>query len=227
MTRTAPPTKTQSASQKRKATEELRVLKANLSDLQAKRISALRLYQEEKTLRQKVEARFKDISAEVTNLQSQPPTPTPHPLNVLHTTHFVAELRALGLVQSPPYISLTWHCLAMADCQLVPPEIFAILHPKEKSQPETFAYCPSNPTEPDNGRVINRSQEEPDPSPEVDALLVRLRRAEQEAEDAKRLARENEDLITNLKSQLDASTAACNDLVRTLEDHEDAIQQMS
>lgn len=84
---------------------------------------------------------------------------------------------------------------------------------------------------PRHDRILNKEMVEnnvqQNRSEEIAQLELRLRKAEIDAAEAKRVAQQKETLIADLKAQLDQSTAACKDLLETVKEQEDTIEKMS
>lgn len=207
--------------------EDLHSLETSLTDLQEKRLKALRLYQEEKTLRLAEAARAENLSAKLNHLSAQPDTQTSGyqhaPLNDhQHTTvpahALLAELRSLGFLQGVPAASLTWHCLAMAEVL-------------SKAKQVVAAQPASNIEEASVDSTLDRATGENGISAgymeELTTLKSSLKLAEETAAAAKKAQQENEKLISQLKQQLDESTAACKDLIELVKEQEEIIEKLS
>lgn len=203
--------------------DDLTSLKAALSDLQSKRLHALRLYQEEKSSRLAETARAAKLANQLKQLSttSQSPNSHSHPTTppVISTDFFVAEIRSLGLAYGGPSASLTWHCLAMAERLSKAPQVVVVAEPSETvHNPKIESVAQSIP-----------SHEDPKfhHSDELHLLHQRLKRAEETAAAAKRAQQEKEHLIAELKQQLDESTQACQGLVELVKEQEDTIDKLS
>eukprot|EP00178_Gracilaria_changii_P020489 TRINITY_DN595_c0_g1_i2.p2 TRINITY_DN595_c0_g1~~TRINITY_DN595_c0_g1_i2.p2 ORF type:complete len:245 (-),score=44.94 TRINITY_DN595_c0_g1_i2:1609-2262(-) len=117
---------------------ELRALQMQLADLHSKRLNALRLYQSEKMLRQSESARADELARQLSELRQERHAAAPR--NTLRTEHFDARVRSVVRSPTPsPMVSLTWHCLAMADAAVSAPDVLAILQPTTPRSVDTSA----------------------------------------------------------------------------------------
>lgn len=106
----------------------------------------------------------------------------------------------------------------MSDFLTPAPDVLALLQPI--SPPTPKPPTPELPLPPP-------PYTHPPPSdPLLADLTSRLARAERLVETARREARMHESLIRDLKSQLQASTKACKELVDTVMEQENAIQRL-
>lgn len=212
-------------------------LQSTPADLQAKRLSALQLYQEEKAKRIAEAARAAELAAKIDYLAMSHHPSGNHDSahdkssSIITTDFFIAEVCSLGLARGGPSASLTWHCLAMADLMTSPPKIVLVADPKAQAESlKPSDRPPPHSSRNEHGSYPEQGQNEAEAIVHVEkiaALSKRVRLAEAAAAAAKKSQEQNELLIADLKAQLDASTSACKDLLETVRDQEDTIESLS
>lgn len=189
--------------------DDVASLRAALKDVQAKRIMALRSYQEEKNGRERAVAaaaasaeRYEREAAARALLQKRLDdvgTGLDDRACVVRSEFFVAELTALGLGCGGPSASLTWHCLAMEEALRV--------------EPRRVQVCV-----PGDGLMGARARK--------GDLDERKEPLSANGAPSKRSSHD-QTLIANLKEQLDASRAALDELLETVKEQEDTIQSLA
>ncbi|CAN8076955.1 unnamed protein product [Agarophyton chilense] len=210
------------------ANAELRALQMQLADLHSKRLNALRLYQSEKVLRQTESARADQLAEQLNKLRQQPSSSLP--LNKLRTHYFDAQLRSVARIPSPsPMVSLTWHCLAMADAAVTAPDVLAVLQPT--------ASCPAD-------GALPSAQSAPTPKAahlqhaatkdlagatltNVDTVCSLSDKLTAVSPQSISLSSDPDTAIDQLKSELSHSNSTCARLLATVKHQQQTIQTLS
>lgn len=228
--------------------QQLRAVKQQLKDLQEKRLSALRLYQDEKTLRQRETSRAEKLATQLSNLQNEqshvakpPPQPfkTPEspqlpPIGMLRTDHFSAKVLSTTRAPSSPLISLTWHCMAMADLIPPSPEVFAVLQPTSLSS--------QNPASP-NATALNDSfvSENKRSPPDCIATYANRNHSVANVDQVRSLSEQLAAVpshpttatpdpaftIADLETKLCLSQTTCSELLATIQKQQETIRRLS
>lgn len=202
------------------STNDLHIANNSFSQPESKRVTAIRLYQEEKSRRlANTNINKTDLSSQyhkqacIDSLSNSSSSPSPPPSSIpcsTGTVFSISQLNNINTVEPVRAIpSLTWHCLAMT-------EVLA-------------RHAP--PIADNNHNVESNSklgvENEQRHRKEIEVLMEKLRWMEERVEKAKRVQGENERLITQLRTQLDESTAACQGLVELVKEQEDTIEKLS
>lgn len=221
-------------------TEELKSLQATIKDLQAKRINALRLYQDEKNRCQAQTEKVAELSAKLSSaefsqsnsqsndlVQSIPESshiangyPTSSTNHNTDTTpsridKLKAEVRTIGLAPFSCYPSLTWHCLAMKDLIEQPTEVFAVLHPiSEYEQNQLHDHQTSSTTE--NILISSNSKS-----------FHTTKGNDSTVDSTKDDGYNDVRIISELKTQLDETNDACKNLAQIVREQEETIERLS
>lgn len=228
--------------------QQLRAVTQQLKDLQEKRLSALRLYQDEKTLRQRETSRAEKLAAQLSSLQKEqhhvvepPPQPfkSPQPpqlppIGTVRTNHFNAQVLTTTRAPSPPLVSLTWHCLAMADLIPRSPQVFAVLQPVSLSSRNT-----SSP----HGIALNASSlsENKCDSPEYTANYANGNHSVANVDQVRSLSEQLAAVpsnssnaapdpaftIADLEAKLHLSQSTCSELLATIQKQQETIRTLS
>lgn len=275
--------------------DELRTLKAAVNDLQSKRLTALRLYHEERAQKQLEVTRADALSDQLHALQQSmrnncgqasqsesnhsPVTcdsenakgsetesedilmrersHVDSPVNlsarnkgakqnrrcVLRTEALLADVVLLGRFIHTIPASLTWHSLSLSD---VLPQAASFVALPQPSNGDAFgdALVHNNDGEDVKGDCKGDSEFQKMSSndhmenqfcnnnssecqTEINQLREKLEHAEEECARTHEELMKSQQLILELKEQLDASTRACKELIDTINEQEDTISHLS
>ncbi|KAI0564912.1 hypothetical protein FGB62_22g360 [Gracilaria domingensis] len=211
------------------ANAELRALQMQLADLQSKRLHALRLYQSERTLHQTESARADGLATQLAELR-QAREVAAAPLNKLRTEHFDANVRSVARQPNPsPMVSLTWHCLAMADVATTTPEMIAVLQPTGSRSAEgklPAVHAPASAKAP-HAEFIAAHKADGTSLTNVETVCSLARKLSAVSANAPSLSSDANAVIDQLQAKLNQSNSNCARLLATVQQQQETIQSLS
>lgn len=227
--------------------DDLQLLTTAVNDLQTNRLTALRLYQDEKSLRQQDCTRVSQLTVQLNSLQqqltqknnaiqrlqsqakpvSQEPRPQqkqygPSPFSsnrVLQTSRFWADVHRVDNL--PPLVppSLTWYSPCMYD-QLVPCDhVIAHLNSlRELEGPSAQGTSPES-DEPSDSSTRSNSIE-----PEILKLQLKLKESEDKHNITKKELAKTQQLVVQLKEQIGTCKQTVKDLADAIKQQESVLK---
>lgn len=206
-------------------TDELRILKKAMVDLQTKRSSALKLYHEEKALREQETSRIAQLTAHLNSLQQQLQQHSSDAYSKRDNVGQFSEtaFRHVTCLPSITAHSLTWYSLSMENA--VPSLCTTIALLDSNGNTTSLSQTVHSDSDSPHSVVLNSDVHES--RDEIQQLRQKVKHSQTETTEMHAELMKSYTLMAELKEQLQSSTQACKDLIQTIHEQEETISQLS